>query len=43
MRALQSLELLAEGPVSKLDLAAAVQRFLGCAPAIADIPGRLYP
>ena len=41
--ALQSLELLAPGPVTKPALAAAVQRFLSCAASIADIPKRLYP
>lgn len=41
--ALESLELLPAGAVSKADLAAAVQRFLACVPTIADIPKRLYP
>ena len=43
VRALQSLELLPAGAPSKAELAAAVQRFLSCAPAIADIPKRFYP
>jgi hypothetical protein len=43
VRALQSLELLHAGAPSKAELAAAVQRFLSCAPAIADIPKRFYP
>ena len=43
VRALQSLELLRAGAPSKAELAAAVQRFLACAPAIADIPKRFYP
>ena len=42
-RALESLELLKAGAPTKAALREAVQRFLACAPAIADIPRRIYP
>lgn len=41
--ALQSLELFLAGAATKMELAAAMQWFISCAPAIADIPKRFYP